>query len=185
MKFEQVLKIYWSKGFYYNGSLKPYNLQLKTLCGSVGGFNHTLYKYFIYRFELQNALRGQDLDLLHTSTNFKAVINLILSELTSLKSPITNLVKLNLIRLFLIRSFRGKAQALGKPSRGQRTWSNAWTAYLHNTAVRRFLGQVRRMKAEQSKPEKINYKLVKKKVAKPRKVQGLVKEEKPKPNAWF
>jgi len=41
------------------------------------------------------------------------------------------------------------------------------------------------MRAEQTKPEKINYRLVKKKVAKPKKVQGLVKEEKPKPNAWF
>ena len=45
--------------------------------------------------------------------------------MNSLYLQVTELNKLNVVRLFLIKSFKGKAQAVGKPSRGQRTWSNA------------------------------------------------------------
>jgi ribosomal protein S13 len=48
-------------------------------------------------------------------------LNRIFSKMNSLYSQVTELNRLNIIRLFLIKSFRGKAQAFGKPSRGQRT----------------------------------------------------------------
>ena len=185
MKFEQVLKIYWSKGFYFNGSLKPFNTNLNILSKSVGGYNRSLSTYFKYRFEFQKRVHGVNPDLTLSSSGFRSSVNSLLSKLTSLNNPVTTLVRLNLIRLFLIRSFRGKSHALGKPSRGQRTWSNAWNAYLVNTVTRRFIGQIRRIRAEQTRPEKINYKLLKKQLAKPKKKKGVVKDEKVKPNAWF
>jgi len=45
--------------------------------------------------------------------------------MSSLNYKISEVQYLNLVRLYLIKSYRGRAQALGKPSRGQRTWSNA------------------------------------------------------------
>ena len=48
-------------------------------------------------------------------------VNRILSKMSSINFQVNELNKLNTIRLFLIKSFRGKAQAMGKPSRGQRT----------------------------------------------------------------
>ena len=43
------------------------------------------------------------------------------SQLTSINNTIFELIKYNLIRLFLIKTFRGRSHALGKPVRGQRT----------------------------------------------------------------
>jgi len=52
-------------------------------------------------------------------------LNRVLSQMSSVNYQVYDINRLNLIRLFLIKSFRGKAQAFGKPARGQRTWSNA------------------------------------------------------------
>lgn len=55
------------------------------------------------------------------SQRFLRVFNMFLAQLTSVNGDYFALLKSNLIRLYLIRSFRGRAQAIGKPSRGQRT----------------------------------------------------------------
>jgi hypothetical protein len=51
----------------------------------------------------------------------RKVINMYLSQMTSVSNEIETLLRYNTIRLYLIKSFRGRSQALGKPSRGQRT----------------------------------------------------------------
>ena len=48
-------------------------------------------------------------------------MNIILSQITSVNHQVSEVHHYNLIRLYLIKSYRGKAQAMGKPSRGQRT----------------------------------------------------------------
>jgi ribosomal protein S13 len=48
-------------------------------------------------------------------------LNRIFSQMASVNYQINEVTRVNIIRLFLIKSFRGKAQAFGKPSRGQRT----------------------------------------------------------------
>jgi ribosomal protein S13 len=48
-------------------------------------------------------------------------MNLILSKMSSINYRVSEVQYLNLVRLYLIKSHRGRAQALGKPSRGQRT----------------------------------------------------------------
>jgi ribosomal protein S13 len=48
-------------------------------------------------------------------------INLILAQVGSINKPTVELTKLNLIRLYLIKTFRGRGHSLGKPIRGQRT----------------------------------------------------------------
>lgn len=44
-----------------------------------------------------------------------------LSKTISINNAISELQRYNLIRLYLIKTFRGRCHALGKPSRGQRT----------------------------------------------------------------
>ena len=53
------------------------------------------------------------------STHF--TINKIFSKMSPFNRTVHELVRFNIIRLYLIRSYRGRAQSLGKPSRGQRT----------------------------------------------------------------
>ena len=51
----------------------------------------------------------------------RKLINVLLSQITSVNNQISEIQKYNLIRLYLTKTYRGRAQALGKPSRGQRT----------------------------------------------------------------
>jgi ribosomal protein S13 len=51
----------------------------------------------------------------------RKIFNMYLSQLTSINNNIFELLKYNLIRLYLIKTFRGRCHALGKPVRGQRT----------------------------------------------------------------
>jgi ribosomal protein S13 len=51
----------------------------------------------------------------------RKIFNMYFSQFLSINNSIDELVKYNVIRLYLIKSFRGKSQSLGKPSRGQRT----------------------------------------------------------------
>ena len=89
-----------------------------------------------------------------------------ISQITNTNNDIYNLTKLNLIRLYLIKSFRGRAQMLGKPSRGQRTWSNAWTAYNYNKIIKNFVNDIIKTNKIVKKIIKINYKVVKRKLKK-------------------
>jgi len=73
------------------------------------------------RFELGYYKYKEEHSLSILSLDEKKVINMYLSQIMSVKNNIFELLKYNAVRLYLIKSFRGKAQALGKPSRGQRT----------------------------------------------------------------
>jgi hypothetical protein len=69
---------------------------------------------------------------------------------------------------------------MGKPSRGQRTWSNAWTAYHYNKVIRNFVVTTQRILNKDKKEEKVNYKLIKKTIKKSSK-EGMIKAPKKKP----
>jgi ribosomal protein S13 len=85
---------------------------------------HTRFK-FIKRFELNEMSRDKTARLSCLSDVERLAINLILSRAACMNHPVSELQYLNLLRLFMNRSMRGRSQALGKPSHGQRTWSNA------------------------------------------------------------
>jgi hypothetical protein len=46
---------------------------------------------------------------------------------------------------------------LGKPVRGQRTWSNAWTAYNSNKLLRTYINKIYLLLNKNKKIEKIDY----------------------------
>ncbi len=70
--------------------------------------------------------------------------NMLLAQIMSTSGGVVDWRRLNLLRMYLIRAYRARCQALGKPAHGQRTWSNAWTAFKYNTELRRMLAQRRR-----------------------------------------
>ena len=55
------------------------------------------------------------------AVDLPASLNVLFSKLTSVNNTVVDLTRLNLIRLYLTRTTRGRSHALGKPSRGQRT----------------------------------------------------------------
>jgi hypothetical protein len=111
-------------------------------------------------------------------------INILLSQISSVNNQVSEIERFNLIRVYLIKSYRGKAQALGKPSRGQRTWSNAWTSFHYNKTVRSFITQIQRNINKDKKEEQISYKVLKKKTKKSKNNTGIKKTKK-KINSWF
>ena len=184
MKFEQILKVYWSKGFYYNGVLFNFDTNLDFLINNCSGLGKEFRTFFINRFEWNNVRSNDKTPLTRYPVSTQITINKIFSKINPFNRTIRDLTRYQIIRLYLIRSFRGCAQALGKPSRGQRTWSNAWTAYYNNTAIKSFITLAKKLHAAQKRPEKIDYKKVKKYTVKARKVH-VFKKKKPKLNAWF
>lgn len=184
MKFEQVLQIYWTKGFLFGGKVLPFNVDWRRLGGQVQGLGMYNKLKLIRRFELHD-LHGDPRETFHrTDKETRKSINRIFSQMSSINYQINELTQLNVIRLFLIKSFRGKAQAFGKPSRGQRTWSNAWTAYLYNKDLRTFIATTQRQLNKDKKEEKINYKILKKKVKRPNQDSQQKKIQK-KNSIWF
>lgn len=55
---------------------------------------------------------------------------------------------------------------MGKPVRGQRTWSNAWGSFFNNVFIRRYIGLTVAKINKDKKPVKMNWKLAKKKFRK-------------------
>lgn len=110
------------------------------------------------------------------------LFNNMFSQMNSVNNSYDDLKRLNIIRLYLIRAYKGWCHALGKPVRGQRTWSNGWSSYKHNKILRKFILETTRKMASTRKIEKINYRLVRKKYAtKEKKKTTSIKKK----NVWF
>ena len=159
MKFEHVLKIYWSKGFLFTSRLSPYDVSYKDFLKHIGGLGWETKLKLIKRFELNHIQKDRNISLLDLEASTVKSLNILLSQITSVNNQISELVRFHLIRLYLTKTMRGKAQALGKPSRGQRSWSNAWTSYRNNKVLRRFISDTQKILNTVQKVEKIVMKL--------------------------
>lgn len=183
MKFEQLLQVYWSKGFYYAGRMKSFNLTLDDFFLELNGLSTTSKFFFIKRFEFGFYKYKENKNLSTLSAEKRKTINMYFSQLTYVGSDISDLTKYNLIRIYLIKTFKGKAQALGKPSKGQRTWSNAWTAYKMSSLLKIFIAEMRKTNFKKKIIESKNKKMIKKKIKIVR--THKIKKEKIKNNLWF
>lgn len=187
MRFEHILQIYWTKGYFYGGKLFYVENTFEELFKQTPGLGKTIQNKFKNRFELDYFLKTRKNELLlnYQKTNHTPLnkpINIIFSQINSVNNQIPEIHRLNVIRLYLIKSFRGRCHALGKPVRGQRTWSNAWNSYNINTTLRTFISATRRALMQNKKEEKINYKVVKKKYATKKKKKNTLKKNK---IIWF
>ncbi len=169
MKFEHVLQIYWTKGFFFGGQLFYFNQDMPSFQQNTPGLRQCFKSKIGERFELTNFYKTPNLQLIDYELASKRIIknplNIILSQINTVNTQIQDIHRLSLIRLYLIRSYRGRCHAIGKPAKGQRTWSNAWSAYKTNKILRTFIHETARKLRQNQKMEKINYKVVKKKYA--------------------
>jgi len=173
MKFEHVLQIYWTKGFFFGGTLFYTNQTVSNFLLNTPGLSNQTKKLLNQRFEL-TLLVAKPTQLIpsYESTTSKILtkpLNIFLSQIHTVNNKYTDLLRLNIMRLYLIRSYRGRCHAIGKPVRGQRTWSNGWNSYNHNKVLRYFLVEVKRKSNMSKAIEKVNYKVVKKKYPSKRK----------------
>ena len=182
MKFERILEIYWSKGLLINGLLTPFHSPLYNLLKKLPGYSHFTLNFIIRRFELYHLVNTLNYKTSLFHPQLLKVLNIFFSNFTSVNNTPTELVKYNLIRLLLVKSSRGRAHALGKPSRGQRTWSNAWTSYNTNKVTRGFISTFQRLILKPEKKQVVNYKKLQVK-QKTKKV--AVSQNVKKLNKWF
>jgi len=153
MKFEHILQVYWSKGFFYGGKLfyikkLEYNLFLSN---ALYGLNRKFINLMRKRLELTTYSKHYttryyilDYSVLYNKPFIKT-INIILSQISNVNLSIYELKKVNVLRLYLIKSYRGYCHAIGKPVKGQRTWSNGWNSYKCNNLLRNFINKTKRI----------------------------------------
>jgi hypothetical protein len=186
MRYENIIQIYWSKGFFFGGSLYYFDRSLKDIVDLMPGFDKKLYLLLKNRFELtvRLGLRYVLIPDYEFTYNKKIVVplNVILSQINSVNNKHYELSRLNIIRLYLIKSYRGRSHALGKPVRGQRTWSNAWSSFYTNKILRTFISETRNQLKNKKVLKKINYKMKDKKYTKKGKKK---KSSSPKKVIWF
>lgn len=129
MRYEFVLQNYWSKGFFFGGVLFYFNKTLEEILSYVTGFRKLFIKRLVQRFELTVLYRDKYTQFIDYKPSagkaMSAPLNIMFSQINSVNNQYYELYRLNIIRLYLIKSYRGRSHALGKPVRGQRTWSNA------------------------------------------------------------
>ena len=184
MKFEQVLKIYWTKGVFYNAKLHTFDLSFRFLFTDTGSFNWGLRNVLIKRFESHILKKSTHYLITDFGPHVPMVLNLLFSKISNINGRDSELHKNNFLRLYLTKTTRGRSHALGKPSRGQRTWSNAWNAYKLNNVTRQFISEYQKMLQKNKKEVKKDYKKIEKKSRIKEKKKGVVQEVK-RVNFWF
>lgn len=189
LKFEQLLRIYWSRNFLYGGKTQSFRVNLDEFFFDKPGLNKFSINLFSKRFEVAHLLLLKNSQILFSdafSLNQRKAINVFLSKIISINNNIFELKKLNQIRKYLIRTYRGRRLALGKPSRGQRTWSNARTAILCNKDIKVFIQDVKKFNSSKlkKKKESLSKKFFKTKVRKKAPKLKMIFTKKKK-NIWF
>merc|ERR1712227_23132 len=88
------------------------------------GISLSTQKQLMLRLEIPADIRTYSSDVNLVVSNYKnsviAPLNIIFSQINSVNNQIPELKRLNVLRSYLIRSYKGKCHALGKPVRGQR-----------------------------------------------------------------
>jgi hypothetical protein len=184
MRFEQVLKIYWTKGIFYNSKLHSFDVTFRSIFTDTGSFNWALRNLLISRFELHILKKSTHYSIADFNKYIPMVLNILFSKTTNINGIDSELHRYNFLRLYLIRTTRGRCHALGKPSRGQRTWSNAWNAFKLNNTTREFISSYQKILQKEKKEVKKNFKKVEKKLRVKEKKKSVSREIK-RVNFWF
>lgn len=169
MRFEHILQIYWTKGLFFGGKLFYTNKNWYEIFQNTPGLGESTKINLLNRLEISYSVQNVTSDVLELekSENVDIVntLNVIFSQINSVNGVVGSLKHLNIVRLYLIKSYKGRCHALGKPVNGQRTWSNAWNSYNVNRLLRHFIAETKKQLRQNFREEKINYKMTKKKYA--------------------
>jgi ribosomal protein S13 len=105
----------------YGGKVKSFNTNLNLFFDETPGLATRSKNKFIARFECQNFTYDNELLFTKFSIEQRKIFNMYFSELTNINNNVFEIIKYTMIRIYLIKTFRGRCYALGKPARGQRT----------------------------------------------------------------
>lgn len=134
------------------------------------------------KLELDNSISVNKTDLNEFKLKFKkeliSFLNHYYSQTVSVNDSVFQLKRMNIIRLYLIKSYKGRCHALGKPVKGQRTWSNAWSSFKSNLSLRFFISHTKSNLLKEKRVEKIDYKFLKKKYVTKKKKVGKSEKKK-------
>lgn len=196
MRFDHVIGSYWPKGFFFGGQLFYFDKSLDDVLARAPGLGLRTRSKLVDRYELDFYLqKDPGLNLLEfqesatTPQEFLQSLNKIMSEISSVNELRHIRHERNLQRLVLLRTYRGRCHRAGKPTRGQRTWSNAWTPFKYNTYVRNWLGAWRRAasaeRKKKYKPKSKHHDAIVILHKTPRKWTGVYSRKVKKKSAWF
>lgn len=162
MKFEKLLQVYWAKGFFVGGESVEFDIPVKLFSNAFPGTSKFTFFKIAKRLEFGEELKKNPLlSEFHPIDLYS--INIFWAQATSVNRQILELEKKATSRYYLIKTYRGRCQALGKPSRGQRTWSNANTAYRINNHIKAYISHFRKTHIKVEVVKKINFKVVERK----------------------
>ena len=97
------------------------------------GFSKKLYFILLTRLESRLDNKIKDVKTSKLITIYKILYSVVPDNKSLKKKTIFNIFMLD-----IINSYRGLRHAFGLPVRGQRTWTNAWSCYRSNLALRQF-----------------------------------------------
>ena len=98
-----------------------------------------LSRQFFYIFKIfHNFYNKESFFLNNFINNFKVLksLNIFFLKILSIFVRIFDIVNLSNLRLYYIRHYRGICVFIGKPSKGQRTWSNSNTIKRCGTLIK-------------------------------------------------
>lgn len=117
-------------GYIFYSSYSIYDFFFRNTCY---GFSKKLYNILCTR--LENRVDNKIKDV--KTSKLILIYKLLLSVVPENKSLKKKMI-FNIFMLDLVNSYRGLRHAFGLPVRGQRTWTNAWSVYRSNLALRQF-----------------------------------------------
>ena len=97
MKFEQLLQIYWSRGFLYSGKVRSFNTTLTSFFDENLGMSEYVKKQFVKRFEINHFIAKREESFTSLTLERRKIINMYLSRIISINNNINELIKYNLI----------------------------------------------------------------------------------------
>lgn len=163
MKFENILHIYWTKGIFICTKLYYFDDSLSRIISVTPGISSSFTRMVRNRFEISSPNLNNRLNISQLENNykffFKRPLNLLISQILSVNNNISYLIRLRIIYQYLLKTYIGKCHAVGKPVKGQRTWSNSWTSYNTNNTLRVFISSTKKKSNLTDKTEKINFKM--------------------------
>ena len=139
MKFEQLLQLYWTKGYLFGGQLHSFHAPTPHTFRQWSGLGSTFFTHVAKRFELGLINYNRQFNFTTLIKKERQIINMFLARLLTSNYSYSSWQRYHILRLYSTRTYAGRCHMLGKPVHGQRTWSNAWTAYTYNTTLRLFI----------------------------------------------
>ena len=97
------------------------------------GFSKKLYNILLSRIENRVENKNKDVKTSKLFVVYKTLL-CVVPENKDLKKKMV----FNIFMLDLLNCYRGLRHAFGLPVRGQRTWTNGWSAYKSNLTLRQF-----------------------------------------------